>query len=193
MRGFKFLSVLAVWNVSSILAEDIPDDIFHCQNPKDVDKKDSIKCDKKSQEWKTDELDPDKPPKICGGDYEKTGQPDSIPEELEDLLEPCLLWSIFYGSLTTEAPTETTTGSPGSLTTEAPTPVPISKLSSAPTGVTDRPTTKAGGGGGGGFCKYRSLYSDNSINPTCIYLILVNFFFLICISRDNHGFSYTAC
>jgi hypothetical protein len=176
MRGFKFLAVLAVWNVSSILAEDIPDDIYHCQNPKDVDKKDSIKCDNKSQEWQTAELDPDSPPEICGGDYEETGQPDSIPEELEDLLEPCLLWSIFYGSLTTEAPTA----------------VPTSTLSVAPTGVTDRPTTEDGVGGGGGFCKYRSLLSDNSINPTCTYLILVNFLFLICISRDNHGFSYTA-
>lgn len=113
MWGIKLLPVctillLNLLQVQSQGGRQIPDDFFHCRNEKDVDKKVSIKCDKNTQEWVLDELDPDEPPEICGADYVEEGQPETMPDTWEDLLEPCLLWSMFYGSLVTASPTTMT-------------------------------------------------------------------------------------
>lgn len=115
-----------------------PDDIYHCRNPKNVDKKTQLKCDKNTFEWRLDDLDPDWPPEICGDDYEEEGQPQSMPApgEIEDDLEPCLLWSIFYGTLNTKSPTLS----------------PTALESANPSGPTEQPTTEDGEDGG--VCKF---------------------------------------
>lgn len=148
MRGIiKALGALTVVLSSAslvVLADDVPDDIFHCRNPKDVDKKESIKCDNKSQEWALNELDEEEAPEICGGDYIEDGQPETMPDEWPDLLEPCLLWSIFYGSLATDSPTAFPTATP----------------TAAPVPATDRPTAEDGGG----FCKYIHTYQYREVD-----------------------------
>lgn len=118
----------------SFTAQAQPDDIFHCQDPKEVDKKTQLKCDKNSFEWKVDDLEPDFPPLICGEAYVAVGQPDTMPApgEIADELEPCLLWSIYYGSLNTDSPTM------------SPTPL----ASSTPSAPTLPPTTEDGEDGG---------------------------------------------
>ncbi|KAL3935259.1 MAG: hypothetical protein SGBAC_009188 [Bacillariaceae sp.] len=118
----------------SCAAQAQPDDIFHCQDPKEVDKKTQLKCDKNSFEWELDDLEPDFPPPICGEAYVAVGQPDTMPApgEIADELEPCLLWSIYYGSLNTDSPTIS--------------PTPLS--SSAPSAPTLPPTTEDGEDGG---------------------------------------------
>mmetsp|Transcript_33057 Transcript_33057/g.79900 ORF Transcript_33057/g.79900 Transcript_33057/m.79900 type:complete len:1087 (+) Transcript_33057:343-3603(+) len=126
----KTTMLLVLMALLSLTAQAQPDDIFHCEDPKEVDKKTQLKCDKNSFEWKLDDLDPDFPPLICGEAYVAVGQPETMPEpgDVPDELEPCLLWSIFYGSLVTDSPTM------------SPTPL----ASSTPSAPTDPPTTEDG-------------------------------------------------
>ncbi|CAJ1939508.1 unnamed protein product [Cylindrotheca closterium] len=118
----------------SLSAQAQPDDIFHCRDPKEVDKKTQLKCEKDSFEWKLDDLEADQPPEICGPAYIAVGQPQTMPApgETPDELEPCLLWSIFYGSLVTDVPTIS----------------PTSLASATPSAPTDPPTTEDGEDGG---------------------------------------------
>jgi hypothetical protein len=136
-----YSSTLLLFLVSAtVKAQDVPDDIWHCRNPKDVDKKNGIECDKNTFEWRIDKLKSDWPPQICGDNYINE-QPDVLPPEWDDLLEPCLLWSIFYGTLNTD--TDTPTAEPSIATdtpTKTPTLSPSDNPSSKPSFATANPT-----------------------------------------------------
>eukprot|EP00980_Cylindrotheca_fusiformis_P030744 scaffold25364_cov132-Cylindrotheca_fusiformis.AAC.1 len=108
--------------------DNIPDDLYHCQDPREVDKKDSIKCDKDSYKWQVDDLDPEEPPEVCGGEDYISNQPGTMPVDWPDWYEPCLLWSVMYGSLSSTAPTE----------------IPSFRPSFAPVEPTDPPTNEDG-------------------------------------------------
>ena len=127
---------MALLSLSST-AQAQPDDIYHCRDEKEVDKKTQIKCDKKSSEWDLNDLEEDQPPEICGPAYIAVGQPETMPApgEVPDELEPCLLWSMLYGSLVTGSPTIS--------------PTPLD--SATPSAPTDPPTTEDGEDGG--ICK----------------------------------------
>ena len=129
--------------VYSFLLKTISADLFHCQNPKNVDKKVSIECDKNTNEWNVEDLDPENPPEICPEDY-ILNQTDTLPDvDLPDDEEVCVLWSVFYGSLatpsptmspTTSAPTMSPTTSPTTLApTKSPTLAPTKSPTLAPT------------------------------------------------------------
>lgn len=145
LGGMKTKTTMVIFVMSCLLAvqaqpnngQSHVNDFFHCENPKNIDKKTQIKCDKNTFEWALDELDPEGPPEICGEDYVVSGQPASMPGpgEVADALEPCLLWSIFFGSLSTGTPTI----------------APTTIESTNPTGPTDPPTTEDGEDGG--LCK----------------------------------------
>ena len=114
--------------VYSFLLKTISADLFHCQNPKNVDKKVSIECDKNTFEWNVNDLKPENPPEICPEDY-ILNQTDTLPDvDLPDDEEVCVLWSVFYGSLATPSPT--TLAPTMSPTTLAPT---MSPTTLAPT------------------------------------------------------------
>lgn len=74
----------------------IPDDLYHCKDPSQVDRRESIACDGETFLWNVDELDPNRPPRMCGNDF--TIEPEEVPN-VQDWFEPCVLWAIEYGNL----------------------------------------------------------------------------------------------
>ena len=95
---------------SCFLVTPVDADLYHCSDPTVINKKTSLECDKNTKEWKLDSLNAKKPPQICGDNYLEN-QPDAIPDgvaegaDFGDDVEPCLWWSIFFGSLNTPSPT----------------------------------------------------------------------------------------
>lgn len=87
---------------------DIPDDIYHCRDPDDVEIWESISCDPETYLWNVDELSAEEPPRMCRGQ-------EFVLENLEELanvqdwFEPCVLWAMTYGDL---KPTANPTASP---------------------------------------------------------------------------------
>jgi hypothetical protein len=80
---------------------DYVDDIYHCENPNNVDPELSIPCNSDTWMWKIDKLEPDVPPLICGTDPDFQINADQV-DQLPDEEEPCLLWLMTYGYLKPE-------------------------------------------------------------------------------------------
>lgn len=77
-------------------APTIPDDIYHCRDPSNVDRRESISCDASTFLWNVDELVPNRPPRMCGINFEIDA------EEIKNVLdwfEPCVLWAMEFGNL----------------------------------------------------------------------------------------------
>ena len=105
--------------VSSCFLVNLVDaDLYHCSDATLIDKKTSLECDKNTNEWKLDALNEKKPPQICGDDYinnQPTSMPGPVGDDFGDDIEPCIWWSIFFGSLNTPTPTVTPTFAPTTL------------------------------------------------------------------------------
>jgi hypothetical protein len=91
--------------------EGYVDDIYHCENPDNVDLERSIPCNRNTWMWRIDKLEPDEPPSICGTDPDFRIDADQV-DQLPDEEEPCLLWLMTYGYLKPEtlSPTASPSG-----------------------------------------------------------------------------------
>ena len=95
--------------------DDWIDDVYHCDNPFEVNEKISIRCDEDTWIWDLDWLDRRAPPDICGvpnnpaarEQYNMTSIDFSLPA---DMREPCQLWLMLYHP--TEQPSMAPTGVP---------------------------------------------------------------------------------